>query len=60
MNRVPRGKKRYRSQPLRKTVRPWRSPEMIENAHLERLQKESNPVEWTPDELDRIWKNVSG
>jgi len=60
MNRFRRSNKCHRSQPLRKAVRPWRSPEMIENAHLERLRKESNPVEWTPDELDRIWKNVSG
>ena len=27
-----KGKKRYRSRPLRKTYRPWRSPEMIEKA----------------------------
>jgi len=60
MNRYHRRKKRHRSRPLHKTVRPWRSPEMIEKARLERRHKESNPAEWTPDELDRIWRNVSG
>ena len=60
MNRFRKSNRRHRSRPLRKTVRPWRSPEMIEKARLERRQKESNPAEWTPDELERIWRSASG
>jgi len=60
MNRFLRGSKRHRSRPLRKTVRPWRSPEMIEKSRLERRQNDPDPVEWTPDELERIWRSSSG
>lgn len=55
-----KGKKRYHSRPLRKTYRSWQSPEAMEEARLERRQERADSMEWTPEELDRIWRSASG
>lgn len=60
MKSFPRGKKHYLSRLPRKASCPWRSSEKIEDACLERRKKDADPVEWTPEELDRIWRSTSG